>query len=63
MKSLLTALKRPHSYVEDTYFLLRLSLGIIAILLPLALWLGGRMMLGIPPQTGLSAYYQTDLRL
>ena len=62
MRLQLTALKKPNSYVEDTYFFLRLSLGIIAILIPLVLWLGGRMMLGIPPQTSISAYYHTDMR-
>ncbi len=62
MRLQIAALKNLHSNIEDTYFFLRLSLGIIAILLPLVLWLGGQAILGIPPQTSLSAYYHTDMR-
>ena len=58
----LSAIKRLHSNIEDTYFFLRLSLGIIAALLPLILWLGGRIILNIPAQTSISAYYHTDMR-
>jgi hypothetical protein len=62
MKLRITALRRLDSNVEDTYFFLRSSLGVIAVLLPLVLWLGGLQALGIPPQTSISAYYHTEMR-
>ena len=49
------------SHIADTYFYLRVSLGTIAVALPLVLWLGGKA-LGIAPQPSISAYYFTDLR-
>jgi hypothetical protein len=62
MNTMLAALRRLHSNVSDTYFYLRLSLGVAAILLPLVLWLGGKWTLGIPPMTSISAYYHTEQR-
>ena len=50
------------SSIADTYFYLRLGMGVIAVLLPLTLWLGGRFVLSIPPQTSMSAYYHTEMR-
>lgn len=62
MRLQLSALRRLQSNVTDTYFFLRISLGAIAVVLPLVLWLGGKYALGIPPQTSISAYYHTDMR-
>ena len=62
MNAMLVALKRLHSNVSDTYFYLRLVLGVAAVLLPLVLWLGGKWALGIPPMTSISAYYHTEQR-
>ncbi|HRH89316.1 MAG TPA: hypothetical protein PLO41_20920 [Rubrivivax sp.] len=50
------------SDIADTYFFLRVSLGSIAVALPLVLWLGGKALLDIAPQPTISAYYHTDLR-
>ncbi|HOM12412.1 MAG TPA: hypothetical protein PLB41_03750 [Rubrivivax sp.] len=50
------------SDIADTYFFLRVSLGSIAVALPLVLWLGGKALLDIAPQPSISAYYHTDLR-
>ena len=53
---------RLESNFSDTYFFLRLSMGLIALLLPLIVWLGGQAIFHVPPQTSISAYYHTNMR-
>jgi hypothetical protein len=50
------------SQVIDTYHLMRVGMGLLALAFPLLLWLPGLWWLNIPAQTSLSAYYHTDLR-
>lgn len=57
-----TGTARQASHIADTYLYLRAGLGAIAVALPLVLWLGGKVLLGIAPQPSISAYYFTDLR-
>lgn len=56
------ATKRFQSNITDTYFFLRFGMGCIAVALPLVLWLVGTYVIGIPPQTSMSAYYHTEMR-
>lgn len=45
-----------------TYFTLRLALGVLALSLPLALYVGGWWLQGIRLQPSISAYYHSDVR-
>lgn len=45
-----------------TYFSLRVALGILALMLPSALWIGGYLLQGLPLQPSISAYYHSDVR-
>jgi hypothetical protein len=50
------------SQITDTYQFMRIGMGALALAFPLMLWLVGKVALGIPTQTSLSAYYHSDLR-
>jgi hypothetical protein len=52
---------RFRDHVVGTYFTLRLSLGLSALGLPLALWLGGWILFGTTLQPSMSAYYYTHM--
>ena len=46
-------------HMTGTYFSLRLGMGAIAVLLPIALWLGGWLLDGEPLRCSMSAYYHS----
>jgi hypothetical protein len=46
-------------HIAGTYFALRLGMGVIAVLLPLSLWLGGRVFDGEGLRCSMSAYYHS----
>ena len=48
-------------HIQATYFNLRVGIGVMALLLPLLLWIGGKVLFGLPLQSSLSAYYHTDM--
>jgi hypothetical protein len=50
------------SQITETYFFMRLGMGVLALALPFVLVLGGWGILGIKPLTSMSAYYHSDLR-
>lgn len=48
--------------ILNTYFYLRIGMGFVALLLPIVLWLVGKLWMKIPMQESMSAYYHTDMR-
>ena len=46
-------------HMTGTYFSLRLGMGLIAVLLPIALWLGGSLFGDEPLRCSMSAYYHS----
>jgi hypothetical protein len=56
------SLINPADNFAQTYFTLRLTLGVLALALPLALFLGGWLLQGISLQPSISAYYHSDAR-
>jgi hypothetical protein len=52
----------PQEDFVKTYFALRMALGLLALMLPVALALGGRWLQGLSLQPSISAYYHTDVR-
>jgi hypothetical protein len=54
--------KLPRADYVQTYFALRLALGVLALLLPLALFAFGASLQGIALQPSISAYYHSDAR-
>ena len=56
------SLTNPADNFVQTYFTLRLTLGVLSLALPLALFLGGWLLQGIDLQPSLSAYYHSDAR-
>jgi hypothetical protein len=60
MPSPITAVNDPEDFIVSTYFSLRAGLTIVAVLLPPALYLWGRLH-GVPLQYSMSAYYHADL--
>ena len=49
------------NHILETYFILRVGMGIIGLLFPLVLWFVG-LGLGIDLQGSMSAYYHTPMR-
>src|SRR5262249_27422314 len=49
-------------HIESTYNSLRLGMGIIALVFPIALWLGGYWLSQLSLQSSISAYYHTPMR-
>ncbi len=54
--------ERLQRHVLSTYFGLRLGMGVIALLFPLLLSIGGGVITGTEIQDSLSAYYHTPMR-
>lgn len=54
--------RRLHGQMTRTYFRMRLGLGVIALLLPWALWLGAWLRDGEPLRCSISAYYYSPMR-
>lgn len=54
--------RRLHGQMTRTYFSLRLGLGVIALMLPWALWLGAWLRDGEPLRCSISAYYYSSMR-
>ncbi|MFK7847828.1 MAG: hypothetical protein AB8G77_21235 [Rhodothermales bacterium] len=49
-------------HITQTYNTLRLGIGVIAVVFPLVLWLGGLMIFDMEMQGSLSAYYHFPMR-
>lgn len=49
-------------HITSTYFTLRVGIAVIALALPLLLWLGGLLWLGLPLKDSMSAYYHSGMR-
>ncbi|MGH6626003.1 MAG: hypothetical protein ACRECD_05585 [Burkholderiaceae bacterium] len=58
----MNALAVLETHIADTYLRLRRGMGLLALLFPPVLWLGGAMWFGRPLQTSMSAYYHTGMR-
>ena len=46
--------------IASTYFYLRMGMGIIALVFPVLLWIGGRVGANLPLQGSMSAYYHAE---
>lgn len=49
-------------HIVATYFYLRIGMATLALVFPLLLWLYGAVVLSIPIQGSMSAYYHTEMR-
>ncbi len=56
------SLTNPTDDFVQTYFTLRVALGVLALALPLAVYVAGRWLQGLPLQPSISAYYHSDAR-
>lgn len=53
---------RLERHILDTYFFLRLGVGLLALSFPVLLWAGGELLVNTPLQESMSAYYHTGMR-
>lgn len=49
-------------HVTGTYLNLRVGVGVVGIALPWTLWIGGRIVAGLPLLPSMSAYYHSPMR-
>lgn len=62
MKIISTKTTRLERHILDTYFFLRLGLGLLAFAFPVLLWTLGKVLVGTSLLESMSAYYHTGVR-